>query len=83
MPKDVLISVDHVSKKYCRSLKHSMLYGVYDVARDMFALDGHNEQLRKTEFWAIDDVSFDVKRGECLGIIGPNGAGKSTLIEDA
>ena len=38
MPKDVLISVDHVSKKYCRSLKHSMLYGVYDVARDMFRL---------------------------------------------
>ena len=81
MPKDVLISVDHVSKKYCRSLKHSMLYGVYDVARDMFGLNGHNEQLRKTEFWAIDDVSFDVKRGECLGIIGPNGAGKSTLLK--
>jgi lipopolysaccharide transport system ATP-binding protein len=81
MPKDVLISVEHVSKKYCRSLKRSMLYGVYDVARDMFGLDGHNEQLRKTEFWAVNDVSFDVKRGECLGIIGPNGAGKSTLLK--
>jgi lipopolysaccharide transport system ATP-binding protein len=81
MPKDVLISVERVSKKYCRSLKHSMLYTVSDVARDMFGLDGHSEHLRKTEFWAIDDVSFDVKRGECVGIIGPNGAGKSTLLK--
>lgn len=81
MPKDVLIKVEHLSKKYCRSLKYSMLYGVYDVARDMFSLDGHNEQLRKTEFWAIDDVSFEVKRGECLGIVGSNGAGKSTLLK--
>src|SRR6476620_5796756 len=36
---------------------------------------------RSEEFWALRDVSFQVKRGEALGIIGHNGAGKSTILK--
>jgi lipopolysaccharide transport system ATP-binding protein len=78
---EVAIKVEHVSKKYCKSLKRSMLYGVEDIGRNMVGLSSRSDKLRKNEFWAVNDVSFEIRRGETLGIIGPNGAGKTTLLK--
>ena len=81
MKDEIALKIGQVSKKYCKSLKRSMLYGVQDIGRNMIGLSSRSARLRKNEFWAVNDVSFEVRRGETLGIIGPNGAGKTTLLK--
>lgn len=71
------LKFDHVSKRYRISRESEDAGGVgHPLVRKLRAL-----RHRAQDFWAVRDVSFEVQRGEAVGIIGHNGAGKSTILK--
>ncbi len=74
------LEIRGVSKRFCRDLRRSLLYGVQAIGRELVGLPSRTGELRKSEFWALHNVDFDMPRGAAMGLVGMNGCGKTTLM---
>lgn len=57
-----------------------MSYGMADLTRNLLGIRPDSGRLRRDEFWALQDITFALRKGDVLGLIGVNGSGKTTLL---
>ncbi|MBN1981628.1 MAG: ATP-binding cassette domain-containing protein [Chitinivibrionales bacterium] len=81
-PRQPILSVDGISKKFRRDKRHTLRYFIADciTACAKLSTPPHTPALRNGEFWAVDNLSLSLFKGDVCGMIGKNGSGKTTAL---
>lgn len=81
MTDKIVLDVQGVFKKFRRGELYNSLRDLVPALARRLVRGERTQELDEREFWALQNVSFSVQRGEAFGIIGANGAGKSTILK--
>ncbi len=77
--EDIMVKAENVSMRFNLGIDKG--FSLKQGFVDLFSPEKRRKKKALSDFWALTDVSFEVKRGEVVGLIGSNGAGKSTMLK--